>query len=126
MTRADQLVERGDQIVDRLADRVREFADRVAAEQGPAAKLAEPLIEDSAFLRKLKPSLIRARAKGETPIDSTPDTVAFTQPTSPPPPAGPKQKGQGPNPLLIVAGAFVAGIVLAKVIDWRGYAHPRD
>lgn len=104
---------------------MREFADRVAAEQGPAAKIAEPLIEDSAFLRKLKPSLIRARAKGEAPTDSTSDTVAFTQPTSPPRPARPKHKGQGPNPLLVVAGAFVAGILLAKVIDWRGYAHPR-
>ena len=30
------------------------------------------------------------------------------------------------NPLLIVGAAFVAGIVIAKVIDWRGHAHPRD
>jgi hypothetical protein len=30
------------------------------------------------------------------------------------------------SPLVVVGAAFVAGIVLAKVIDWRGHAHPRD
>jgi len=28
--------------------------------------------------------------------------------------------------VLIVGAALVAGIVLAKVVDWRGHAHPRD
>jgi hypothetical protein len=26
---------------------------------------------------------------------------------------------------VVVGLAFAAGIVLAKVIDWRGHAHPR-
>ena len=45
------------------------------------------------------------------------------------PPSEPKPKkpnGGGPNPWLVAAGALVAGIALAKWIDWRGHAHPRD
>jgi hypothetical protein len=37
-----------------------------------------------------------------------------------------KKGGKGPAPVLVVGAALVAGIVLAKVIDWRGHAHPRD
>jgi hypothetical protein len=45
-------------------------------------------------------------------------------------PSGPqlgprKQAGGGPNPFAIVGGAFAAGALLAKLIDWRGHAHPR-
>jgi hypothetical protein len=29
------------------------------------------------------------------------------------------------NPFLVVAVAAAAGILLAKLIDWRGHAHPR-
>jgi hypothetical protein len=115
---------KGDQLVDRAADRLRAFADRAATEGGIAAKLAEPLAEDAAFLRKLKPSLIKARAKGEAPTNLRPGSpVAETRPLTPPPP---KKRGNGPNPYLVVGGALVIGIVLAKLIDWRGHAHPRD
>jgi hypothetical protein len=31
----------------------------------------------------------------------------------------------GPNPIVVVAAAFAAGIFIAKVIDWRSHAHPR-
>ena len=120
---------RGDQLIDRAADRLRQTADRVAAQGGFASMLAEPLAEDAAFLRKLKPSLIVARAKGEAPMD---------QPSGSGAPAGPtraqlgarakkrKRRGGGPNPYLVVGAAFAAGIVIAKLIDWRGHAHPRD
>jgi hypothetical protein len=118
MTKADQLI-------DRAADRLRDAADRVAAQGGLAAKLAEPLAEDSAFLRKLKPSLIVARAKGEAPTDMPAGSGAPTSPTRPQL-ARPKKRGGGPNPLLVVGAALVAGIVIARVIDWRGHAHPRD
>jgi hypothetical protein len=73
----------------------------------------------------LKPSLIVARAKGEAPTDLPAGTGAPKAPSRPQLPKRPTSGG-GPNPLLIVAGAFVAGIVLAKFIDWRGHAHPRD
>ena len=38
----------------------------------------------------------------------------------------PRGKKAAPSPFLIVGVAFAAGIVLAKIIDWRGHAHPRD
>lgn len=118
MTKADQLV-------DRAASRLQEFADKAAAEGGVAAKLAQPLADDAAFLRKLKPSLIKARAKGEAPTNQKPAQGAVA-------PSGPqlgkrlKAKSGGPNPFLIVGIAFVTGIMLAKIADWRGHAHPRD
>ena len=118
MTKADQLV-------DRAAARLQEMADKAAAEGGVAAKLAQPLADDAAFLRKLKPSLILARAKGEAPTNQGPGQGAVA-------PSGPqlrrrrKPKGGGPSPFLIIGIAFVTGIVLAKITDWRGHAHPRD
>ncbi|MDP9491231.1 MAG: hypothetical protein M3P42_03385 [Actinomycetota bacterium] len=118
---------KADQAVDRAADRLRELADRAAAEGGVAAKLAQPLAEDAAFLRKLKPSLIAARVKGEAPTDQPAGSGAPAAPSAPQLGKRPKRKkGGGPNPFLIVGAALVAGIVLAKVIDWRGHAHPRD
>jgi hypothetical protein len=40
---------------------------------------------------------------------------------------GPRRsKGGGPNPFLIAGVALAAGIALAKIVDWRGHAHPRD
>jgi hypothetical protein len=123
MTALDQL----DQTIDRAADKLQEVADKVAGQNGLKGKLAEPLAEDAAFLRKLKPSLIAARARGEAPTDEKPGagTVTPVAPPSEPKPKG-KANGGGPNPWLVVAGALAAGIVLAKWIDWRGHAHPRD
>ena len=119
---------KADQVVDRAANRLRQFADRVSAEGGIAAMFAEPLAEDSAFLRKLKPSLIVARVRGEAPLNQRAGSSGPTGPTSPQ--LGkrpkPKKKGGGPNPFLAVGAALAVGIVLAKVIDWRGHAHPRD
>ena len=119
MNKADQVVERG-------ADRLAELAGKAAASGGVTAKLADPLAEDADFLRKLKPSLIKARAKGEAPTNLKPGqgTVA---PSSPQLGARPKtKKSAGPTPWIVVGAALAAGIVLAKWIDWRGHAHPRD
>jgi hypothetical protein len=147
----------GDQLVERGAMRLLELADRAAARgDGIGEWLSGELRDDAAFLRKLKPSLVKARAKNngamnsapsnpepqapppapaaETPVVETP--VAESEPTetraAPPPKAEPtskqkpKKKRRGPPPVVIVGAALVAGIVLAKVIDWRGHAHPRD
>jgi hypothetical protein len=123
------VTKKADQLIDRAADRLRETADRAAAQGGFAAKLAEPLAEDAAFLRKLKPSLIVARAKGEAPTDQPSGSGPPTAPMRPQLGARPKKgarAGGGPNPYLVVGAALVAGIVIAKLIDWRGHAHPRD
>ena len=117
MTKADQLV-------DRAAARLQEIADKAAAEGGVAAKLAQPLAADAAFLRKLKPSLIVARAKGEAPTDGKPVHGAVA-PSGPQLGKRPRPRG-GPSPFLVVGIALVAGIVLAKVLDWRGRVDPLD
>ena len=119
MTAADQKVERA-------ANKLQQLADRMASEGGLKAKLAEPLAEDADLIRKMKPSLIKARAKGEAPTNLKPGGTTIA-PTSPQLGARPKpEKGGGPNPWLVVGVALAAGIVLAKWIDWRGHAHPRD
>ena len=121
------MTKKADQVIDRAADSLRRFADRAATEGGVVAMFAEPLADDAAFIRKLKPSLIIARAKGRR-RPTNPQAAAPAAPTAPKlsDRPKPKRKGDGPNPLLIVGAAFVAGIVVAKLIDWRGHAHPRD
>lgn len=119
MTKADQIVERG-------ADRLQQKADEFASEGGVKAKLADELADDAAFLRKLKPSLMAARARGQAPTNQKPGegTVA-PSPTSLGPRPQPKGR-RGPNPFVVAGAALIAGILLAKAIDWRGHAHPRD
>jgi hypothetical protein len=118
MTKADLIVERG-------ATRLQQLA-RKAAQRGDGIGewLAEELNEDAAFLRKLKPSLIAARARGERPA-TAPAPPTPTPTARPEKPKEKKQRG-GPSPLLVVGAAFAAGILIAKVVDWRGHAHPRD
>ena len=119
----------GDQQVDRLADKLQALADRSAAEGGTKAKLAQPLADDAEFLRKLKPSLIKARAKGEAPTNQNP-TAGVVTPFGPKlrkrPSRKPRKARGGPGPWVVVGVCLAAGIVLAKWIDWRGHAHPRD
>ncbi|MEO5577233.1 MAG: hypothetical protein ABIR67_14920 [Gaiellaceae bacterium] len=44
-------------------------------------------------------------------------------------PSGPQltraSSKSGPNPFVVAGAAFGAGTLLAKLIDWRGHAHPR-
>jgi hypothetical protein len=116
---------RVDETIDRAADKLQELARKAAAQDGLKAKLAEPLAEDAAFLRKLKPSLIAARARGEAPTDQKPGAGTVVPPPAPKPPQAKRERG-GPNPWLVAGVALAAGIALAKWIDWRGHAHPRD
>jgi len=112
----------GDAILEKGAERLQELSDRAASSGGPAAKLAEPLAEDAILLRRMKPSLIAARLKGEAPTDLEPGSGTVVAPLAP---KSRRSKGGGPNPILIIGGALVAGMVLAKVLDWRSHAHPR-
>lgn len=66
-----------------------------------------------------KPSEILARARNGS---------ARTRP--PAAPSGPQVRSepaarQGPGPFAVVAAAAGAGVLLAKLIDWRSHAHPR-
>ena len=119
MTTADRKVER-------VANKLQQLANDLAGEGGLKAKLAEPLAEDADLIRKMKPSLIKARAKGEAPTNQKPGS-APRAPSSPQLGKRPKPNRRGgPNPWLVAGVALAAGIVLAKWIDWRGHAHPRD
>jgi hypothetical protein len=111
-------------LVEKGADKLEEFARKLAEHGEWGETVAKDLVIDADFLRKLKPSLIVARARGEAPKNGQPSEAA----TVATPPLAPKarKRGGGPNPIVIVGGALVAGIVLAKVIDWRGHAHPRN
>ena len=116
---------RADQLVDRAADRLQRLADQFAADGGTKADFADELAADAAFVRKLKPSLMLARLRGEAPKHTKPEE-GVVAPSSPQLGARPKPPATGgPNPLLVVGAAFVAGIALSKFIDWRGHAHPR-
>jgi hypothetical protein len=116
---------KGDKAVEAGADKLDELADKAAARGGLAAKVSSELADDASFLRKLKPSLMVRRAKGELPRDAEPG-----QPQRPAAPSGPQITGtreakRGPNPFAVIGAAFGAGTLLAKLIDWRGHAHPR-
>ncbi|HLB19193.1 MAG TPA: hypothetical protein VK613_08690 [Gaiellaceae bacterium] len=116
-----------DQTVERAASKLQRLANQFAGEGGLKSKLAQPLAEDADLIRKMKPSLIKARAKGEAPTNQKPGQATIA-PSSPQLGSRPKakQRSGGPNPWLVVGAALAAGIVLAKWIDWRGHAHPRD
>ena len=126
---------KGDLMVEKGAARLEDLSRKAAAKGGVVANLADELAEDAVFLRKLKPSLIKARAQGKAPINRTPQEPPRT-PSAPqisasrPPkrrrPKRQRRRSGGPNPFLVAAVALAAGIALAKVIDWRGHAHPRD
>jgi hypothetical protein len=136
MTSADLLVERGAQRLHRLAHRFGERGDPIGN------WLAKELEADAAFLGKLKPSLIAARMRAGTngaapaepppaptnpeppPAPANPEpppAASGPEPAAPPPKSNPKPS-RVPSPWLFVGAALVAGIVVAKVLDWRGHA----
>jgi hypothetical protein len=113
---------KGDALVEQGAEGLRALSEKAARRGGLAGRLAEPLAEDADFLRKLKPSLIKARARGghvSEPVPSPkPEVRASTD-------GGSGGGGGGKSLLVVVAGALAAGVATAKVLDWRGHAHPR-
>ena len=117
----------GDQKIETAADKLDTFVKEAQASGGVKAKVGEALRDDPEFLRKLKPSLIKARAKGEAPTDE-PAGGARHAPSGPqisrPKPPKAKRKG-GMSPWLVIGAALATGYALAKIVDWRGHAHPR-
>jgi hypothetical protein len=113
---------RGDQTVERAADKLDDLAQQAARDDGVKGKLAEPLAEDAALLRGMRPSQIAARARGG-PGGEPGARQPLPEPQ--PKPRGESMRRGGPSPILLAVGAFAVGLVIAKVIDWRGHAHPR-
>ncbi|HEU5371017.1 MAG TPA: hypothetical protein VFU51_01375 [Gaiellaceae bacterium] len=114
---------KADQAVDAAADRVATFVRDARSAGGIRGKVGNALADDPEFIRKLKPSLIKARAKGARAIEPAggerhaPSGPQVERPRA-------KRRG-GPSPWLVVGAAFAAGYLLAKTIDWRGHSHPR-
>ena len=111
-----------DDKVESAADGSHWFVRQAQASGGVKGKIGNALSDDPDFIRKLKPSLIKARAKGDAPTNepspSAPSGPQLTRPK-------PKRKRGGPSPWLVIGAAMAGGYLLAKVIDWRGHAHPR-
>ena len=120
---------KADAALDHASDRLRDLSEGLDERGGVPGKLAEPLAEDADFLPKLKPSLIEERLK-ENPTGS--ESPSETRPSPTPSSrakkkaSGKRGKGGGKKVVPLVGAAFGAGIVLAKIVDWRGHAHPRD
>ena len=114
---------KADEVVDKGADKLETLAGRAAAKGGVAAKVAGALADDASFLRKLKPSLMVARAKGEAPRDQEPGSPPRA-PRRPQLPARSVRESER-NPFAVAGAAFGVGVLLAKLIDWRSHAHPR-
>jgi hypothetical protein len=108
-----------DQAVESAADKLARFVREAQASGGVKAKLGDALAGDPEFVRKLKPSLVKARISGGAPAPAAPAAPSGPQLARPP-----KRSG-GPSPWVVIGAAFAAGYVLAKLIDWRGHAHPR-
>jgi hypothetical protein len=122
MTKADELFERGAVLLE-------ELSHKAATEGGFVAKLAEPLADDAVFLRKMKPTLVLARLRGEPPPTDQNGGLSMQPQTrvseTPVPKEKKAKKTGGPNPFAVAAAAFAVGVVVAKLVDWRGHAHPR-
>jgi hypothetical protein len=118
---------RGDQAVESAADKLAGIVEEARRSGGVKAKLAGALAEDPDFLRKLKPSLIAARAKGEAPTNEPAGSPprAPSSPQLPRPRKAKAKKRGGVSPWVVIGAAVAGGYLAAKLIDWRAHAHPR-
>lgn len=71
----------------------------------------------------MRKALIAARARGRSAKDREPDSPAA--PLAPNGPQHGSRRKRGASPFLVAGVAFAAGTVLAKLVDWRGHAHPK-
>ena len=125
---------KADAALDRASDRLRDLSESMEERGGPTGKLAEPLAEDADFVRKLKPSLVKERLR-EDPTGSGPAADPPSSPRGRPSSRGRERSFGGKRrnveqtsakrTLPLVGGAFAGGFLLAKIVDWRGHAHPR-
>src|SRR4051794_2287833 len=118
---------KADEMVERAASRLEGLSQEAAGSDGIKGKLAPELAQDADFLRKMKPSLVKERIKGNEPVEPAGGSAPPPKPQARPSKPKPKKAGGGgPSPLLVLAAAFAIGYALAKIVDWRGHAHPRD
>jgi hypothetical protein len=101
----------GDAILDKGADRLMEFSERAAEAGGTAGRIAEQLAQDAIRLRRMSSNIAAEQVQeiGQTEAESN----------------GRPPRRRGPSPFLFIGVAFVAGVVLAKVLEWRADVEPR-
>jgi hypothetical protein len=124
---------RADASFERLSDWFARLSEKARDRGGLLAKAAPLLADDAEFVRKLRPSLIRARARGELPAESAstePRPAPRTQLRPAPGEAAstnsrPGHSRKGGSPIVVIVGAAAAGVALARLLDWSGHAHPR-
>jgi 5-formyltetrahydrofolate cyclo-ligase len=96
-----------------VLQRLREGPAEGRGEAADAPTLRERLEVERAEARELlgrmRPRQMAARVKGPQ------------EPTA----AQPSGGGGAGNTLAVVAGCFVLGLLLARLLDWRGHAHPQ-
>ena len=118
----NEQLNKGDEAVEATADKLETLVTDARSSGGVKAKVGAAFADDPDFVRKLKPTLIAARVKRESPTDDPPGAPSGPQirtPTAPP------KRSSSLSPWAVLGVAFAAGYVLAKAIDWRGHAHPR-
>jgi hypothetical protein len=96
-----------DRAVEGAAARLDALASRAAEKGGPVAKVAPTLQEDADFLHKMTPSKVRRRVRSPQAVESR------------------RRKRRPARPsggLAAVGAAFVLGVLVAKLVDWRSYA----
>lgn len=69
---------------------------------------------------RMRKALIAARARGRSAKNQEPGG-----PVAPNGPQHGSRRKRGASPFLVAGVAFAAGTVLAKLVDWRGHAHPK-
>ena len=116
---------KGDRAVDAGADEARRARGQGRRQGRPRpASSRDELADDAAFLRKLKPSLIASRAKGEAPNDAEPGAAAAGARTDAAELRAEVRRQAARTRSSSRAPRSPSATVLAKMIDWRGHAHP--
>ena len=103
-----------DRAFERAAGKLDELASEAEEKGGVTEKLAPKLADDADFLRKMEPSKVAQRVRGER----SPEPAR----------AEPKRRDKRPGTVAALApvgAAFGLGILIAKLVDWRSHAEPR-
>lgn len=111
------------EIMGKPADKLDELGDRATEQGGVVAKAAEDLHADADFLRKLDPRREPdgSADPGSQMLRATPASSAGKK-NGNKPDSGAKR---GRRALIVIGGAFAAGLVLAAFLQWRSLVEPR-
>jgi hypothetical protein len=106
------------EMLSKPADKLDELGDRAAEQGGVVAKAAEDLHADADFLRRLDPRREPdgASEPGSQLLRATPSRSGGKKP------AADKRSRRA---LIVIGGAFLAGLAVAAFLQWRSLVEPR-